>query len=189
MSNKKEADQRIKEDLEYEFTSKKRLSIPHYNYVSTHAGDAHFREAALLCKDSNLHPAQYMQIMWERMGDKKEFFNTAHLQGPGAKQAIKEYFKNGDNYDVEITNVNLEYGDLWNYQKELAMRYIRNGRDIKSVLMDSSLKFFAWFRILITEKREPEIIDKYKHIAKKEFTRGLLDFAKQHNLDVNRILD
>jgi len=189
MPNKDEVNQRVKEDLEYEFVSKKRLSIPHYNYISTHAGDAHFCEAAKLCEESELHPAQYIEIMWERMGDKKEFFGTSHLRGPGAKKAIAEYFEDGDNYNVEITNANLEYNDLWNYQKELAMRYMRNGRTIKSILMDSSLKFFAWFRILVTEEKDDEIIKKYKHIAKKEFNSGLLDFAKQHNLEINRILD
>jgi hypothetical protein len=54
--------------------------------------------------------------------------------------------------------------------------------------MDSSLKFFAWFRILATPNRVPEIIDKYKRIAKKEMTSAILTFAKEQNLDLDRLL-
>jgi hypothetical protein len=190
MLNSAQVNSRIKEDLEYEFTNKKRLSLPKYSYFSTPAGENYFCEAALLCEKFNLHPAQYIDIMWKHMGDNKvEFFSPAHIRGNGALKAINEYFEENKNYEIEITNANIDYNDMWFFQKNSVMQYLQIGVPLKDILMDSSLKFPAWFRILSTESRDPDIIDKYKAIAKKELNNALIDFIKLNNLDMNRILD
>jgi hypothetical protein len=93
-----------------------------------------------------------------------------------------------DTYRVEITNATLSLEDVWKYQHELAMRYIKRGETTHSVLMDSSLKFFAWYRILSTPERDMEIIKKYKHIARKEMTNALREFIESEGLDIDRIL-
>jgi hypothetical protein len=189
MPNTKEADLRVIGDLVYEFVSKKRLVIPNYNYSPTYASDEHFKEAAILCEKFKLHPAKYIDIMWSRMGEKFSFFSSSHIRGPGANNAIKEYFEAGGNYEVEITYANLDYNAVWAFQKELVVQYSRTGATFKDILTNSSLKFPAWFRILATENREPDIVDKYKHIARKELSNALLDFIKENNLDLSRITD
>jgi hypothetical protein len=54
--------------------------------------------------------------------------------------------------------------------------------------MNSSLKFFAWFRILSTPDRYEPIISKYKHIAREELTQSIIDYARDAGLDIDRIL-
>jgi hypothetical protein len=189
MQNKEQIDQRILDDLVYEFINKKRLRIPKYDLPSTPASDAYFVEAARLCAHHDLHPAKYMDIMWEHMGEKMEFFSPAHIRGAGAEKAIKEYFESGKNRDIEITNANLDYSNLWEFHKHSVMQYMRMNIPIKDILIDSSLKFPAWFRILVTENRAPEIIDKFKRIARKELNNALLDFINTNNLDISRITD
>jgi hypothetical protein len=131
----------------------------------------------------------YVQKMYERLGDKKHFFTPEHMRGGNVEKMLEnDAASQDDKYVIEITNNTLAPADVWKYQHELAMRYIKRGESAHSVLMDSSLKFFAWYRILSTPERDPEIIDKYKHIAKKEMTPALLEFLKQEGLDIERIL-
>jgi hypothetical protein len=184
----KEVDQRLIDDITYYFVEKKRLSSKGYNFVNTIADSEHILEAAKLCLQFEMDPAVYVQVLFDRMGDKKAFFSTKCLQGTAAKKFLETKKEEvSDSWKVEITNDTIEPEDMWNYQKQLAMVYIRRGEDPASVLLDSSLKFFAWFRILSTPNRVEPIIAKYKHIAKKEVTSKLLDFFHKEGLDVNRL--
>lgn len=177
------------EDLIYYFVEKKRLTLKSYNYISSNKWDQFFEEAAKLCSKYELTPAIYIQKMYDRLENKKQFFTPEHIRGKNVERFLdNERELNEDTYKVEITNATLDLADVWKYQHELAMRYIKRGESPHSVLMDSSLKFFAWYRILSTPERDPEIIKKYKHIAKKEMTSALQDFARQEGLDLDRIL-
>lgn len=179
----------LMDDLIYYFVEKKRLSRRTYQYVSTITWDDYFREAAILCSQYEMTAAGYIQRMYDRMESKKEFFTPEHIRGGNISKMLAQDKTNGEEtYKVEITNSTLGYEDVWKYQHELAMRYIRRGETVESVLIDSSLKFFAWYRILSTPRPYPEIIKKYKHIAKKEMTGGLRKFAEQEGLDLERLL-
>lgn len=184
-----EPSQQTVDDLIYQFAYKKRLTNKNWEYVPTIKGGAYFREAAVLCDKYELSPAEYMQIMYDRMGERKEFFSSEHIRG-GNVQKVLEQIKSGarEVYKVEMTIHDLDYGDVWDQQHDLAMRYISRGESVESVLMDSSLKFFAWYRILSTPRMIPEVVEKYKHIAKKELTSALLEFVKKEGLDIDRII-
>jgi hypothetical protein len=182
-------DRLIVDDIIFYYVEKKRLSIKNYNYTPLPKWDKYFEEAATLCDKYRLTPVMYVQKMYDRLGDKKHFFTPEHMRGGNVEKMLEnEQTSQDDKYTIEITNSTLAPADIWRYQHELAMRYIKRGESVHSVLMDSSLKLFAWYRILSTPERDPEIIAKYKHIAKKEMTPVLLEFVKQEGLDVERIL-
>ena len=187
MSNK-EVDNRLIDDLVFYYEEKKRLTVKNFKHRDTIADNEYFRRAAALCVEYELDAATFVQIMYDRMETKKEFFSPKCLQGVKAKFFLEENKDDSASWKIEITNASLDPSQLWRYQHELATRYISRGESVESVLMDSSLKFFAWFRILATPDRVPEIISKYKHIAKKEMTSRLLEFARSENLDVDRLL-
>jgi hypothetical protein len=180
--------ERTLEDLIYHFVEKKRLTKKNYEYIPTVKWGAYFREAAQLCDKYEMHPSSYIQKMYDRMEAKKEFFSPEHIRGGNVSKMLDRDKDSGEEtYKVEITNATLTYDSMWQYQHELAMRYIRNGVTVEEVLMDSSLKFFAWYRILSTPSRNERVIAKYKHIARKEMTSALKDFAAQEGLDITRI--
>lgn len=186
--NGKEPNPQLIEDLIFYYEEKKRISTKHFKYIASQKYDQYFAEAALLCEELSLHPAQYVQYMYDRMQDKKNFFSPMHLRGQGARQYIEGLSDTSATYDVSITNATISYADVWAQQLDLAMRFIRRGEGVEEVLLDSGLKFFAWFRILATPDRSPKIIDKYKKIAKKELTPGLREFILNEKLDIDRIL-
>jgi hypothetical protein len=181
--------QQTVDDLIYHFAYKKRLTNKNWEYTPTIKGEAYFREAAVLCDKHNMTPAEYIQIMYDRMGDRKEFFSSEHIRG-GNVQKVLEKVQTGEVtvYTVEMTIHDLDFGDVWDQQRNLAMRYISRGESVESVLMDSSLKFFAWYRILSTPRPYMPVIEKYKHIAQKELTPALLEFVKREKLDIDRII-
>jgi len=185
----KEVDQRLVDDLIHHYTEKKRLTNKNFRYISTVKDDAYLREAGSLCVANHLDASTYVQMMYDRMGEHKALFSPKHMQGTKVKHMLAERETSESNStQVEINNANLAPADMWAFQHKLAMMYIRRGDTVESVLLDSSLKFFAWYRILATPNRVPEIIDKYKHIAKKEMTPRLNAFCKSENLDLERIL-
>ena len=176
------------EELIYYFTEKKRLSRKDYSYISTIKWDKYFEEAAKLCKKHNLPASLYIQKMYDRMESKKEFFSPEHIRGGNVAKFLDLLGReNLSTYVVEITNDSIDYADLWSQQNDLAMRYIRRGESVESVLLDSSLKFFGWYRILSTARPYPSIIEKYSDIARKEMNPRLRAFALQENLDLSRI--
>ena len=183
------SDNRLVDDLIFYFVEKKRLSIKNYNYISSAKWDKYFEEAAKLCEKYELTAAIYVQKLYDRLESKKQFFSPEHLRGGNVEKMLEnEKTDAEDSFKIEITNATLDPADIWKYQHELAMRYIKRGEPVRSVLMDSSLKLFAWYRILSTPERDPEVIKKYKHIAKKEMTSALQDFAREEGLDLDRIL-
>ena len=184
----KETDPRLIEDLIHYFNEKKRLSIQNYTHRCSKKDEDYFREAAQLCKQHELDAAAYIELIYGKMGEQKSFFAPMHLQGTRVKHILEERKNDDSGYKVEITNSSLTPEDIWKQQKTLAMVYIKNGETSASVLMNSSLKFFAWFRILSTPDRCEPVIDKYKHIARKELTSSIIDYARAAGLDIDRIL-
>jgi len=186
--NDKDPDPQLVNDLIFYYEEKKRISTKHFKYIPSDKYDKYFKEAAVLCAQLSLHPAQFVQHMYDRMHDKKNFFSPIHLRGQGVIQYVQGLADTSTTYEVSITNATLSYADVWAQQLNLAMRFIRRGEPVEDVLLDSGLKFFAWFRILATPDRSAAIIDKYKKIAKKELTPELTKFIKEEKLDIDRLL-
>lgn len=183
-----ETDPRLIEDLIHYFNEKKRLSIRDYSHRCSQEDEKYFKEAAKLCKQYELDAATYVQVMYDRMGDVKAHFAPMHLQGKKAEHLLLERKENNTGYKIEVTNASLTPEDIWNQQMALARVYINNGESVADILKNSSLKFFAWFRILATPDRCEPVIEKYKNIARKELTRSIIEYANNSGLDIDRIL-
>lgn len=185
---KESVDERTLEDIVGYYIEKKRLTNKKYLYIPADKYTENFKEAARLCTRHELHPARYVNVIYDNL-EKKEFFSPSHLCGAGAVKAIQKVLETGNDYKVEITNATIDYADVWQQQRNLAMIYVKHGESVESVLMDSSLKFFAWYRILSTPEKNMEIVSKYKRIARDELNRNLTEFIKAQGLDLDRIKD
>lgn len=184
-----EPDQRTIEDILGYFIEKKRLLNKQYAHIETTAAAEYLQEAAILCKQFELHPSKYVDILYDRMAKNKHYFKLSCLAGKEVKKYLTDEAANIDVYKFEITNTTLDYADVWRQQEDLANAYTRRGESIESVLSDATIKFFGWFRILYTPQRNPDIVDRYKKIARKEVTRALKAFIISKNLDLSRIVD
>jgi hypothetical protein len=178
------------EDLIYYYEQKKRLSSQHYAYIASEKNDKYFLDAAEYCIKNHISPSSYLDMMYDNFGTKKAFFSPKNLQSSVAEKYLKNKAQTeGEFFNPELNNNNLDYDKIWRQQIELATDYMSFGQKIEDILKDPKLKFFAWFRILATTHRNPEIIHEYIHIAKKELNPRLLAYLKQNSdLDINRLL-
>lgn len=174
-------------DIIDNYISKRRLTVKNYNYRSTIKDELYFDEATVLCSSLNMHPAEYVKLCYERMGENVELFRPKHLRGEALDVFFKKREGDPDSYKIEVTNATLPCEDFWRYHMEVAMRQMKLGRTMEEVLLDSSIKFDAWFRILVSPKPIQSVIDKYRQAAKKELNNSLIEFAKKHKLALGRI--
>lgn len=181
--------EKVCDELIYCYTQKRRLHKKDYNFTDTIKNREHIKEAAEQCINLGVSPGVYVQTIYNNLAGKaREHLRLECLYGKSVAQLFDRLQNSGDDsYKVEITNFTEDYERLWAQQYDLVMRYVKAGDSVKSVLMDSSLKFFAWFRILATPERDPDVIKKYKRIAKLELTPKLIEFIKQEKLDADRI--
>lgn len=183
-----EVNLQLVEDLKYYYIDKKRLLNKNATFIETKKNQDYMEAAAKICDELNMTAAAYIQFMYDKMGDLKAYFSPQHLQGDNAKKALRDKREKEENsYQVEIDNSTIPYDLLWTQQNELARRYMKIGYTAEDILMDASLKFFAWYRILSTTDANSEVIRKYKSIANKELTPRLIEFIKEHNLELSRI--
>ena len=183
----KEVNQKLVEDLKYYYEDKKRLTNKYARYIDTKKNEDYMQEAGRLCEEMNMSAAAYIQFFYDRMGQNKEYFSPQHLRGENARKILKAEQESENGYKVEINNSNIPYDLLWQQQQDMAMRYLKLGYTTKDMLLDPSLKFAGWFRILATPEIFPEVIVKYRNIAKKELTPRLIEFIKEQNLELSRI--
>jgi hypothetical protein len=183
-----EVNQQLVEDLKYYYIDKKRLINKNATFIETKKNLDYMEEAAKICDELNMSAAAYIQFMYDKMGDLKAYFSPQHLRGDNAKKALKDKKEKEENsYQVEVDNSTIPYDLLWEQQNELARRYMKIGYTAEDILMDASLKFFAWYRILSTTSANSEVIRKYKSVANKELTPRLIEFIKERDLELSRI--
>jgi hypothetical protein len=187
MPNNEDNEQLIASIISH-YEDKKRLLNKHFRTVDTESDKKHFANAASICSELGIDTGTYVRLVYERLGEKKSMFSPAHLSSTSAKHYVKDLrFTENNATVIEITNRNIDPAALWRQQMDLVAVYTKRGESIESVLMDSSLKLFAWFRILSTSTIIPEVANKYRNIAKKEITQEIYDFAKREKLDIDRL--
>ena len=189
MSEQQEPSLRTQEDIIYYFVEKKRLINRGYDFKHAKKTDECIEEAAKLCEKLEMTPAEYVQLLYDNMGDMQKYFSPYHLCGTAVEHFFRDRHKDQDAYVVEMTKDNICYHDLWDHMFELCRRQMVVGRAMEEVLMDSSLKLFAWFRILASPDEIPEVTKKYKRIARLELNEKIIKFIKEAELDINRVLN
>lgn len=156
-------------------------------YRSAPLQELDFKEALLLCKEYELAPEDIVDLAVELLGKADARFSTIHLRGPLVKKALKAEIVNNPRYTGLVTNENLEMEDVWRAQCSLLEVYIKNGESAEDVLSSSSLKFYSWFRILVTEVPIPSIIERYQRTAACELDYKIKRFIRRSGLDLSRI--
>jgi hypothetical protein len=191
MSDKKEPSPETVQEIIYYYSNKKRLHTKsgNYTYLHTETGDKYMREAALLCEELQLTPASYIQLIYDDMGPGQKHFSPQHLRGTAVEHFFRDRQNTNGSFSIELTRENIPYDDIWDHMYELCMRQLRLGRSLEEVLMDSSMKLYAWFRILASPQEIPAVVQKYKHICRKEMNDKLLKYIKEAGLDVHRVLN
>ena len=178
------------EDVIYDYVQKKQITNAKYTYRPTPKYDKYIEEAAQLCKELEVLPSRLVQVAYDQLPyDKKEFFNPSMLRGANIKKQLKDYAGGGDKWHAEITAANIPMSSLWTYQEELLKRFMKQGKTMEEVLLDSNYKFYGWFRLLYPPNDIRSVIDKYKHIARKELNNALKGYIRDRQLNIGRIID
>jgi hypothetical protein len=154
---------------------------------STPLQEADFKEALLLCEEYELAPEDIVDLADEKLEKSSERLSSFHLRGALVKKALNAEVANSSRNSMLLTNDNISIEELWEGARRTVNIYTSNVRSTKDVLIDSSFKYFAWFRILVTEEPVPEIIEKYRHIALKELDYKVKKFIRKNGLDMSRI--
>jgi hypothetical protein len=179
------------EDIEYQYTEKRRILDPKFNLNKTPAVEQHLTKAVYFCEDLNVHPAELVNTAYEMMGNKKEYFGLKNLYGTALKHKLNESraVRPTDTIIAEVTLATIDIGLLWDAQVDMLYRYLGLGYSEETILMNSSLKFYAWFRLIVSEKVYPEVSAKYHDVAVKELRNNpsLRKFLKDNNLPIERI--
>jgi hypothetical protein len=76
--------------------------------------------------------------------------------------------------------------DRWRYYLRCN---ITAGKTVEQALLDDTLDFPAWFRILVTVEPNEEIIKKYKFKAQREMTEPLKKYLMDQKCPLERIIN
>jgi hypothetical protein len=173
------------DELVESFTAKQRILREHYVYPASEANNVNMLSAAKLCHKYNMHPGTFMRVIYDSLPQAAKLnFNTKHLQSDNAEKKIVNFLNDPES---ELNNTNIDYRELWNQQLLDARKFMSYGSTCKEILMDATLNFYAWFRVLATPNRDEDIIRKFGKTARLEMNDVLLKFIREENLDLERI--
>ena len=173
------------DELIESFIYKQRILREHYVYPNSEANKQNMLAAARLCHKYNMHPSTFVRVIYDSLSYKaKANFTTAQLQSDTAEQKIRAFLNSPDS---ELNNTNIDYKELWAQQLADARKFMSYGLSCKEVLMDATLNFYAWFRLLATPNRDEDIIFKFGKTARLEMDDRLLRFIREEGLDLERI--
>lgn len=135
-----------------------------------------FEKAAKLCKKMNMRPWQFVEFQFRRCVDKKAFYPRMLLVRASEEE------RNTVRHWSEIP-----CGSVFNAQLSYLYDHLKLGRVLENILMDDKIDFHAWFRVIISKERIPEVMAKYGELGKREVTAEMLDFLKTKNLEIARL--
>ena len=163
----------IASTLESEFVRRKREGNPNYQHPPF--GDV-FPRLANDCIKYNLDPVDFIAAQFRDM--KSEHVNLKSLFKAEARNKCIVH-----TCDRKISEI-----DIFNYCKEYLYEQIKNvGRSVEKILMDDTMNFPAWFRVVITKEPMIEIMTKYRYIARTELNDEIKQVCLDNKLDWNRI--
>ena len=160
------------------------------DYISTPIQEKDFRDALLLCEQFDLAAEDIVDLAVELLAESSTRLSSIHLRGILVEKALRAEIWNSMKNSALSTDENLDIESIWIYYTGLFRIYTRNQESaemLENALLDSSLKFAGWFRILFTPSPNSRIIDKYKHIAIKELNYKIKRFIRRKGLDLSRI--
>ena len=158
-------------------------------YIPTPLQELDFKEALSLCKKYDLAPEDIVDLAVELLGKADVQLSTIHLRGALVKKALVSEIVNDPKHARLVTSENLAISDVWQQQIYLLKTYTRNNESPEDVLLDASLKFYSWFRILVPETPIAALINKYRDIARRELDYKIKRYVRRIGLDLCRICE
>lgn len=131
---------------------------------------------ALFCTTNQLDPDIYVKAL-----DKYKTTPKLYPNQLKNKNAISIYNK----YLAEFNSS--DYSTSLEVQKKYLLEAIKNGRSVESVLLDDNIDFEPWFRILVTKKNIPSVIEKYRDAASEALNDSLLKMVTEQGFDIKRV--
>lgn len=183
------ADPDLVSEIIYYYTLKKKETYSKYTFVANAGTKKDIDKAAILCAKAGITADRFVSIAYENFGGKKAYFTTSYLQGPKMTALLAfEKIAAENKANTELTRDVINFDDVWRQQIELANLFVKQGDAIEEILLDPSIKFYGWFRILATPTPVPAIMQRYRHVARKELTPRLKEYLKLNNFELDRIL-
>lgn len=138
-----------------------------------------FIKASQLCEALSCDPRLYIRA--QKMFNEGEFF-VNKVCTERAEEFLQRYRE-----EVVLPN-NLD--DLFSMQ----VRYLTNAleftnRSLENILLDNSIQFFPWFRIIITSEPNQKVIDAYGETAKNQMNERLKAFLQTKKYKDGRPFD
>jgi hypothetical protein len=175
--------------LKQYFKKVKQETLGEDTWISSVLQELDFKEALLLCKKYDLAPEDIVDLAVELLRKADVQLSTIHLRGALVKKALVSEIVNDPKYTGLVTSENLAISDVWQQQIYLLKTYTRNNESPEDVLLDASLKFYSWFRILVPETPIAALINKYRDIARRELNYKIKKFVRRSGLDLSRICE
>jgi len=148
-----------------------------------------FMEALSLSHENDLFPEDIVDMAIELLGRRSRDLSSIHLRGEMMQKAILSEKWNIRTASMFVSDANQDYRGLWNHLLKTAKFFTDRGDSLGDLLLDRSMQFPAWFRILVTSAPDPLIIEKYRERAKLELNSRLRRFIRASGLDLDRICE
>ncbi|NBQ70998.1 MAG: hypothetical protein EBU46_20065 [Nitrosomonadaceae bacterium] len=128
-------------------------------------------KAAAICEQSHTDPRVYVQAQRRYASQDGEFYPN-QLHTSNALENVAKY--------KTFVLIPLDPEKLYATQLLYLTSALRNTkRSVESILMDKTIQFYPWFRILITRKPNESIIKEYGETARQQMVPFLEDFLKK----------
>lgn len=148
------------------------------HYVLGEDANKEILKAADFCVTHQLDPVVYVYAQYRFSPTGKFFPRELAIS---ANKAVANY-----NAYIETRIIDIA-ASIATQKSYLMEAVVLTGRDPLDILMEDFLNFQPWFRILISHKPVPKIIDKYKAAAKKSLTISMETRLSQLGYDISRI--
>ena len=171
-------DRPIKEAIRKEYIKVRReTDSPHYH--DNKMLDGVLQDAASMCKESGLTPAQFVRYQYSRIRG-VFYVNMLISRLPPAV-----VYKGAS--DAVVIPMELRFGNQTGY----LLSQLKLGRTVEEVLADDEVQFYAWFRIIATKKPIHAIIITYLNAALEELKEdpSILEYLQDKNYPVHRYYD
>jgi hypothetical protein len=132
-------------------------------------------KAAALCEQSHTDPRVYVQAQ-HRYASSDGHFYPNQLHTSSALENVAKY--------KTFVLIPLDPAKLYATQLLYLTTAIRNTkRSVESILMDKTIQFYPWFRILITKKPNASIIQEFGEAARQQMVPLWSDFLKKQTYE------
>lgn len=146
-----------------------------------------FKKSAVICARLGAEPEMYVKAQFAFIDNNKLLVapDLLHIESESSANKAEH------NYKRFIEGMTLSLQQSY----DLQLSYLQDQitlvhRPINRALMDDFLNFKPWFRVCITKEPIPEVVEKYKEEAKKEYLNShkLREFMATKKFDHTRFI-